>query len=107
MNPDDENFLQNAFDSLEPTSPQIGRVVVEPDYDIEPSEADAAGLQGELLQCLREQTPNAAALASHEGFELTIPASCPQLTKYIRRITLHEDKLDGSWIEVAPPGNWI
>ena len=31
----------------------------------------------------------------------------PLLNKYVRSITLHQDKLDGSWVEVAPPGNWI
>lgn len=107
MNPDDETFLQNAFQSIEPTSTSVGRVVIEPDYDVDPSQADAAGLPGELIQCLREQVPDPVALASHEGFELTIPASCPLLTKYIRKITLHQNKLDGPWVEVAPPGNWI
>ncbi len=107
MNPEAETFLQDAFQSIQPMSTDIGRVVVEPDYDVDPSQADAAGLPGELIQCLREQPPDAAALASHEGFELTIPPNCALLTKYLRRITLHQDKLDGSWVEVAPPGNWI
>jgi hypothetical protein len=106
MNPETETFLDNAFRSIQPSSPDIGRVVVEPDYEVNASEADAASLRSELLQCLREQSPDAAALVSHDGFEVKI-SSHVLLTKYIRRVTLHQDKLDGSWVEIAPPGNWI
>ncbi len=107
MNPDLETFLQDAFQSVQPTSAAIGRVVIEPDYDIDPATSDATRLPGELMQYLGQQSPDAAALASHEGFELTVPPGFPLLAKYIRSITLHGDKLDGSWVEVAPPGNWI
>jgi hypothetical protein len=107
MNPETETFLDNAFRSIQPTSPEIGRVVVEPDYEVSPSEGDATGLQSELLESLREQSLDPAALASHDGFELKISSRYVLLTKYIRRVTLHQDKLDGSWVEIAPPGNWI
>ena len=107
MNPDTEDFLNSAFQNIQPTSPEIGRVVIEPDYDADPSEPDASGLKNELLRCLRDEAPDAAALASHEGFELELPASYSLLKKYVRKITLHGNKLDGSWVEVAPPGNWI
>ena len=107
MNPDTETFLDHAFRSIQPTSPDIGRVVIEPDYDADPSQPEANGVKAELLQCLQEQPPEAAALASRDGFELTIPANCRLLRKYVRRVTLHANKLDGSWVEVAPPGNWI
>ena len=106
MHPDLEPFLENAFQSVEPTSTDIGRVVLEPDYDVEPSPDDAAGLPRELIQCLRDQPPD-AALASHDGYVLEIPPHCALLKKYLRTITLHGNKLDGSWVEIAPPGNWI
>jgi len=107
MNPDIETFLDTAFRSIQPTSPDIGRVVVEPDYEASLSEPDAGSLQSELLQCLREQSPDSPALASHQGFEVNLVPAYPLLKKYLRRVTLHQDKLDGSWVEVAPPGSWI
>lgn len=107
MNPELEFFLENAFRSVQPTSAEIGRVVVEPDYNINPSRHDAGHLASELVQCLREPSFDAAALSSHEGFEIAIPGSYRLLKRYIRRITLHQNKADGPWIEVAPPGNWI
>jgi hypothetical protein len=107
MHPELEDFLNSAFASIQPTSSEIGRVVVEPDYEVEPSEPDASGLKDELLAFLREQSPDTAALTSRDGFEAKIPSSRGLLTQYIRKITLHQDKLDGSWVEVAPPGNWI
>lgn len=108
MNPDIESFLDEVFQSVQPTSPEIGRVVVEPDYDVDPSPTEADGLRTELVQLLSKQSPeNSAALASREGVELDISAGYPLLAKYLRNVTLHQDKLDGSWIEVAPPGNWI
>lgn len=107
MHPELEDFLNTAFASIQPVSSEIGRVVVEPDYEVEPSEADASGLERELRACLREQFFDAAALASHPGFEVGIPPSYRSLNKYLRKITLHRNKLDGPWVEVAPPGNWI
>ena len=107
MNPELEFFLEKAFESVRPTSPEIGRVVVEPDYDVKPSREDARHLASELLQCLREQPIDAAALRSHDGFEIEVPGIYRRLAKYIRRITLHQDKVEGPWVEVAPPGNWI
>ena len=107
MNPDLEFFLENAFESVQPTSHKIGRAVVEPDYDVDFSSADAAPLAKELVECISEQTIDPAALASHEGFEFSPPANFPLLAKYIRNITLHEDGAQGPWVEVAPPGNWI
>lgn len=107
MHPEIETFLDDAFGSIEPTSPAIGRVVVEPDYEISPTSADAAGLASELLECLREQAPAGLGLTSQEGVKVPIPGRYGLLTKYLRSITLHSDKLDGAWVEVAPPGNWI
>lgn len=107
MHPDLENFLEFALSSIPPTSPDIGRVVVEPDYEAEPSESDVPALRDELLACLREQYPDKTVLASHQGFELKTPANYKLLAKYIRSITLHADKIEGAWVEVAPPGNWI
>lgn len=107
MNPDIENFLEAAFDSIQPTSSEIGRVVVEPDYDADPAQQDVGALQSELLACVREQSPDPGPLRSVDGFAVKIPPTYPVLAKYVRRLTLHQNKLDGSWVEVAPPGSWI
>ena len=107
MNPELEFFLEKAFESVQPTSPEIGRVVVEPDYDVKPLHSDAGHLASELVQCLREQPIDTAALSSREGFEIAVPGIYRRLAKYILRITLHQDKIEGPWVEVAPPGNWI
>lgn len=107
MHPELEDFLNAAFASIEPTSPEIGRVVVEPDYEIEPAEADVSGLKDQLVALVREESSEGATLVSSEGFEAKIPSRYPLLRKYVRRISLHQDTVDGSWVEVAPPGNWI
>lgn len=107
MHPELEMFLEHAFQAIQTTSPEIGRVVVEPDYEIGPAEHDARHLASELVQCLRETPVDAAALNSREGFEFEVPGTYRLLAKYIRRITLHQDKAEGAWVEVAPPGNWI
>jgi hypothetical protein len=107
MKPEVEFFLEKAFHSVQPTSAEIGRVVVEPDYEVNPSRRDAGHLASELVQCVREQSLDPAALCSHRGLEIQIPGNYRLLKKYLRRITLHQDKPDGAWVEVAPPGNWI
>lgn len=107
MNPELEIFLEKALEAVPPTSSEIGRVVVEPDYEVSSRQQDAGHLASEFIQCIQEQSPNAAALASHDGFEVEIPRSYRLLSKYIRRITLHGDRIEGPWVEVAPPGNWI
>jgi hypothetical protein len=107
MNPEVEFFLEKALGSVQPTSPEIGRVVVEPEYEAKPIPRDAGHLASELIQCVQEQMLDPAALSSHDGLEIQIPGSYRLLKKYIRRITLHHDKADGTWVEVAPPGNWI
>lgn len=107
MHPDLEFFLEDAFQSVQQTSPEIGRVVVEPDYDVAPDVQDAGTLPTQLLQCLRESKIDNKALSGHEGYDLEVPAAYRLLHKYIRRITLHADGVEGEWIEVSPPGNWI
>lgn len=107
MDPQLDFFLECALESVQPTSPEIGRVVVEPDYDVSPVEADGRGLAEELIQCIKEQTPDSAAMTSREGFAIEIPERYPLLRKYIRSITLHRDRAEGAWVEVEPPGNWI
>ncbi|SRR5579875_1489535 len=104
MHPELEAFLEKAFASVQPTSPGIGRVVVEPDYNAEPDAKDAHRLAGELVQQLRQVSLDKNAIASHQG--QTVETS-GLLRKYIRRITLHADTVEGDWVEVAPPGNWI
>ncbi len=103
MNLKIEAFLEDALDGVQPTSQKIGRVVVEPDYEATVSPGDAAPLAAELSQCIAQSTP--AALA--ESSEIAIPENFAVLRRYIRQITLHPDKVEGSWVEVAPPGNWI
>ncbi len=107
MHPELEFFLEEAFESIEPTSSEIGRVVVEPDYEVSPADHDASGLARELRELLSRESPDAAALASPQAYAVTIPGNCGLLGKYLRSITLHQDGVEGAWIEVAPPGNWI
>jgi len=107
MDPGLDAFLEDALESVQPTSPGIGRVVVEPDYNISPLESDAPTLAQQLRELIQRQSPDAAALASPEGYEVNISGDCSILAKYIRSITLHQDRVEGSWVEVAPPGNWI
>lgn len=104
MHPELEFFLENAFTSVQRTSPDIGRVVIEPDYDAAPDAKDAGRLASALVARLREVPVNKDAIAGHEG-QAVDPSGL--LQKYIRRITLHGDTVEGDWIEVAPPGNWI
>lgn len=107
MNPQLEFFLEQAFESVTPTSSEIGRVVVEPDYDASPVDRDAGELARQLRELISAQSPDAATLASPQGYEVVIPAGKPELRKYLRSITLHRDRVEGAWVEVAPPGNWI
>ncbi|MBV8832555.1 MAG: hypothetical protein JO108_25420 [Acidobacteriaceae bacterium] len=108
MNPDLEDFLEDAFASVKPTSPAIGRVVVEPEYENQlPRPGDANQLRDELARLIKEQSPDPAGLSSHEGVEISIPDAYPLLSKVVRRIILHADKAEGPWVEVEPPGNWI
>jgi hypothetical protein len=107
VNPQLEFFLERAFESVAATSPEIGRVVVEPDYDANPSNRDAGDLAQQLRELVSGQSPDAAALASPQGYHVAIPADKPLLRKYLRSVTLHRDRVEGAWVEVAPPGNWI
>jgi hypothetical protein len=107
MDPQLEFFLEDAFSSLRPTSPQVGRVVIEPDYDISPDEQERDAVVNELVSCIQEHSPKATELASSEGWKLTVPSKYPVLAKYVRSITLHQAPTECPWVEVAPPGNWI
>jgi hypothetical protein len=107
MNPEIEDFLENAFASVKPTSDAIGRVVVEPDYESGPATDDGQQLRSELVELLTGQRADTAALHSQDGFAVTIPSRYELLSKYIRRITLHADNVEGDWVEVVPPGYWI
>jgi hypothetical protein len=101
MHPDLEDFLETAFERIQPTSTAIGRVVIEPDYDAEPAPQEASVLTQQLTDQLRQATSSAS------GFEVPLDSKYTILKKYVRRITLHSDSLEGPWVEVAPPGNWI
>lgn len=107
MDPRLELFLEDALEGVRATSSGIGRVVVEPDYNLSPKDSDAVSIAEELRQLIDRQSPDPAALASPQGYEVHIPEDCPVLAKYIRSITLHQDRVEGSWVEVVPPGNWI
>ncbi len=107
MHPDIESFLEDAFSSVQPTSPKIGRVVVEPDYEADPDPADASLIAAQLADCIAAQPINEKALASVRGFDIAIGREYPSLAKYLRCITLHAAGAGGAWVEVAPPGNWI
>lgn len=107
MNPALEFFLEEAFERVQPTSPAIGRVVVEPDYDVTPDDHDRNALANELRQAIGAQSPEPAQLASAAGYAVAISQEFPLVAKYLRSVTLHADALEGPWVEVAPPGNWI
>ena len=107
MNPEIEDFLEEAFAAIKPTSDAIGRVVVEPDYESGVAAGDSQQIRGELVELLKEQSVDDNALKSQDGFEVKIQSRQQLLSKYIRRITLHADSVEGDWIEVAPPGYWI
>lgn len=107
MDPQLEFFLEDAFSSVLPTSPQIGRVVVEPDYDISPDQQEQDQLANELVRYIQEQSPNPTQVASTEGWKRNVPNKYPVLAKYVRSITLHQAPTEQPWVEVAPPGNWI
>ena len=107
MNPDLEFFLEDAFAPIKQSSPEVGRVVVEPDYDTKAAPEDAQPLCQELSDLLGRQRPLEPALHSHDGFEAAIGDDYPLLRRYIRRVVLHSDEINGDWVEVMPPGNWI
>ncbi|MBV8072280.1 MAG: hypothetical protein JO270_20425 [Acidobacteriaceae bacterium] len=107
MNPELELFLEEAFASLKQVSGQIGRVVVEPDYDAAVNAEDASALREELVAFVNSQRPPDKDLRSHDGFETPITGQFALLKKYLRRISLHSDAINGEWVEVVPPGNWI
>jgi hypothetical protein len=107
MDPQLEFFLEDAFASVRSTSPQVGRVVVEPDYDISPDEQEQNELADELIRCIQEHSPKAKELPPSEGWKLTVPSKYPVLAKYVRSITLHQAPTECPWVEVEPPGNWI
>jgi len=107
VNPSLEWFLEDIFRDIEPTSSAIGRVVLEPEYEATPNASDAPMLRDELIACMRQQAPGAADLASHDGAEVRMLSEFSTLSRYVRRVTLHQDRLPGSWVEITPPGNWI
>lgn len=98
MHPDLEFFLEDAFDPIQPSIPGIGRVIVEPDYDAEPEASEVEALRSELIEFLQSHPASG---------NIGIPEGKGVLSKYVRRVTLKKDPLQGSWVEVAPPGNWI
>ncbi len=98
MHPDLDEFLEGAFRSVQPVSPAIGRVVLEPDYDVAPDPSEARELANQLTDCLRGHTLMG---------DVTIDTKYVLLKKYLRHISLHAEPVDGSWVEIEPPGNWI
>jgi hypothetical protein len=100
MNPELESFLQQAFANLQPTSPAIGRVIVEPDYNASYDDGDAVPLARELADLLRNSSPSIPG-------ELTIPPQYALLARYVRRVSLEKERIEKSWVEIEPPGNWI
>ena len=107
MNPDLEFFLESAFENIQQSLPHVGRVVVEPDYETSYADDDQQKLAEQLKELLKSQTVGATALSSVDGQAIDIPTKLEPLSKYIRSITLHAEPVEGPWIEVAPPGNWI
>ena len=91
MHPELEFFLEDAFKDIQPTTPAIGRVVVQPDYNVAPEAKDSGRLKSELVQCLNEASVDEKALSSTEGYELEISGAYRLLRKYIRSVTLHSE----------------
>ena len=104
MNPDVEFFLERVFNPARPAPETVGRVVVEPDYEACPNADDQPVLRSELNALLAEQKVRSSEVASPEGMEVVIPARFSSLAKYLRRIVLHRDRVEGPFVEVAPPG---
>jgi hypothetical protein len=102
-----EDFLERAFDSIQPTSSSIGRVVVEPDYNVQPDPSCAGHIAQQLSDCIRNQPLTSNRLATRGGLQANIGPEYDLLRKYLRRITLHAEPVEGTWIEIVPPGNWI
>ena len=107
MHPTLELFLEEALSSVQPTSREIKRVVVEPDYDAEPEPEDAESIASQLIACIEAQPLDSAALASSDGIEVMVTDQHPTLKRYVRQISLHSDQAADPWIEIVPPGNWI
>ncbi len=107
MNPDLETYLDEVFASVQPTSPEIGRVVLQPNYEDGPPSGDAEQLRVELVRLLQEQKPGLVGLESPEGIEILIPGQYQTLSKFVRTVTLHANRLDGPWVEIVPAGSWI
>ena len=107
MHPDLDEFLERVFAPVQPVSKSIGRVVVEPDYETGPDENDTQALAAELAQCIADRFNPAEPITSTEGLDVAIGREFGLLKKYLRRITLHSDTVEGAWVEVVPPGNWI
>jgi len=107
MNPDLETYLDEVFASVQPTSPDIGRVVLQPNYEDGPPSGNAEQLRAELVQLLQAQHPGLTGLESHDGVEIVVPDQFPTLHKFIRTVTLYANRLEGSWIEIVPAGSWI
>ena len=108
MNPELDVFLNEAFQSVQPTSSAIGRVVVTPDFEADADPQDQGKLADELTCLLREQSPDPAAVTADNGIDIQISNSYGLLAKYVRSITLHRDPPpQGAWVEVVPPGSWI
>ena len=107
MNPDLETYLDEVFESVQPTSPDIGRVVLQPNYEDGPLSGDAEQLRVELVQLLKAQKPGLVGLESHQGVEVSVPGQYQTLGKFVRTVTLHANHLEGPWVEIAPAGSWI
>lgn len=107
MNPEIETFLQEAFKNLQPSVQGVGRVVVEPDYESTAPLQDADQLTNELTRLLSKQNVDVIALQSHTGFEIDDLTRYAHLQTLVRRVILHADSAETSWVEVLPPGNWI
>jgi hypothetical protein len=102
VNPNLEFFLEDVVRGITPTSSQIGRVVLEPDYDVCERIGDAQSLRDQIVELIRSQNADAP-----DGTEVEIPPAASLLRKYLQRVILYRNRLPGEWIEVTPPGSWI
>ena len=94
-------FLEDAFDSIQPTSPAIGQGQVDPNYTVAADVSDRGGLAAELVRLIQDHTPD---VASPQGHIIRLPMRYPLLDKYLSSITLRRDRGLGSWVQVEPSG---
>jgi hypothetical protein len=100
-------FLASVFAQIRSTSPLIGKVLIEPREDVQPEDSDHNELASELTRLLQEQSPG-SEWNWRQGITVAIPERYQYLKKYVRSITLRQDKCTpgAPWVQVEPFGTY-